>query len=59
MIDAFDESDSFEPFVFQCLVDSFSDRDGAVLADGTQPRLDLVFAQQFGKYSPSEDMGLI
>ncbi len=59
MINPFDESDSFEPFIFQCFVGSFCDRDGTVFSYGSQPWLDIIFAQQLGKDLAGKDMGLI
>ena len=40
MINPFDESNSFQPFVFQGLVGSFCDGDGAVFANGSQASFD-------------------
>ena len=46
MINAFDESNTFEPFVFQGLIGSFGDSDGTLFAYSSQAWFDIIFTQQ-------------
>jgi len=59
VVNPFDDGHSFEPFIFQGFVDSFSDSDRSVFADGPQARLDIIFSQQLSKHLGVKDMGLI
>lgn len=52
MVNAFDDGNPFEPFVFQGFVNSFGDRNGSVFADGSQTRLMLYVPNNSAKTSP-------
>ena len=59
MINAFDDGDLFEPFIFQDFVGSFGDREGAVFSYGSQPWLEIIFTQSPCKDLTGKNMGLI